>query len=66
VSKFNENPSSGRQVVPCGLADTKTDRQAHNDRRTDMMKPIVADSYLWILANKTTISYLTLTLQTIK
>ena len=34
--KFNENPSSRRRVVPCGLMDGRT------DRRTDMMKLTVS------------------------
>ena len=34
-TKFNENLSSGNQVVPCGKKDGQT------DRRTDMTKLIV-------------------------
>ena len=30
--KFNENPSSGNRVVPCGRTDGRTDRE---DRQTD-------------------------------
>ena len=44
----------------------QTDRQTHTDRRTDMKKPTVADSYLSNVSNKTAISYSVLTLQTVK
>jgi len=67
-------------VVPCGLArhkdrqtDRQTDRHVHIDRRTDMTKPVVSDSYVTVadsylsnVRNKTTISYSVFTLQTIK
>ena len=56
-------------VVPCGLADTRTDRHTHTDRRRDMTKTIVADNYLSVadrflsnVLNKTTMSYSILTL----
>jgi hypothetical protein len=38
--KFHENPSSGNQVVPCGLIDTQTD--GWTDRQRDMTKVIAA------------------------
>jgi hypothetical protein len=38
--KFNENPSSGSQVVACGQTDRQTDRQTdiQTDRQTDRLK----------------------------